>query len=140
MKRIAAVLSIFFAASVSTTYADIAVIANRNMPISTVTVEQAAAIFLSQLDVLADGTQLIPVDQENEQVAREEFYSKVIKKTPSEMNAYWSRLVFSGEGQPPKKISGDAEVIALVKANPNIVGYVDAATVDDTVKVLLTIH
>jgi len=47
--------------------------------------------------------------------------------------------VFSGEGQPPKKIADDAEVMALVRANPNVIGYVDAAAVNGSVKVLLRI-
>lgn len=139
MKKIVVLIG-FLLLSASSAYADIAVIANRSIAISSITLEQAAAIFLSQLDVLADGTQLIPVDQDDSQPARDEFYSKVVKKTPAEMNAYWSRLVFSGEGQPPKKIASDVEVMALVKANPNIIGYVSASAVDTSVKVLLTVH
>lgn len=119
--------------------AEIAVIANKSVAITSIAETQAAAIFLSQLDVLEDGTQLIPVDQKDDQETRTAFYVKVIKKDAAQLNAYWSRMVFSGQGQPPKKVADDAAVLALVRANPNVIGYVDAVAVNNSVKVLLRI-
>ena len=119
--------------------AEIAVIANKSVSVTSITEQQAAAIFLSQLDVLDDGTQLIPIDQQDTQAARDEFYLKVLKKNASQLNAYWSRMIFSGEGQPPKKVADDAAVMALVRANPNVIGYVNASAVNGAVKVLLRI-
>lgn len=119
--------------------AEIAVIANKSVAIASIAETQAAAIFLSQLDVLEDGTQLIPVDQKDDQETRTAFYVKVIKKDAAQLNAYWSRMVFSGQGQPPKKVADDAAVLALVRANPNVIGYVDAVAVNNSVKVLLRI-
>lgn len=119
--------------------AEIAVIANKSVAITSIAETQAAAIFLSQLDVLEDGTQLIPVDQKDDQETRTAFYVKVIKKDAAQLNAYWSRMVFSGQGQPPKKMADDAAVLALVRANPNVIGYVDAVSVNNSVKVLLRI-
>jgi len=119
--------------------AEIAVIANKSVAITSIAETQAAAIFLSQLDVLEDGTQLIPVDQKDDQETRTAFYVKVIKKDAAQLNAYWSRMVFSGQGQPPKKMADDAAVLGLVRANPNVIGYVDAVSVNNSVKVLLRI-
>ncbi|MEZ5493444.1 MAG: phosphate ABC transporter substrate-binding protein [Pseudomonadales bacterium] len=119
--------------------AEIAVIANKSVAITSIAETQAAAIFLSQLDVLEDGTQLIPVDQKDDQATRTAFYVKVIRKDAAQLNAYWSRMVFSGQGQPPKKVADDAAVLALVRANPNLIGYVDAVSVNNSVKVLLRI-
>lgn len=119
--------------------AEIAVIANKSVAITSIAETQAAAIFLSQLDVLEDGTQLIPVDQKDDQETRTAFYVKVIKKDAAQLNAYWSRMVFSGQGQPPKKMADDAAVLGLVRANPNVIGYVDAVAVNNSVKVLLRI-
>ncbi len=119
--------------------AEVVVIANKSVSVTSITEQQAAAIFLSQLDVLDDGTQLIPIDQQDTQAARDEFYLKVLKKNASQLNAYWSRMIFSGEGQPPKKVADDAAVMALVRANPNVIGYVNASAVNGAVKVLLRI-
>lgn len=97
-------LLLIMAVCAANTQAEIAIIANKSVSIVSITEAQAAAIFLSQLDVLEDGTQLIPVDQKDDQETRSMFYAKVIKKGAAQLNAYWSRKVFSGEGQPPKKV------------------------------------
>lgn len=132
-------LLLIMAVCAANTQAEIAIIANKSVSIVSITEAQAAAIFLSQLDVLEDGTQLIPVDQKDDQETRAMFYTKVIKKGAAQLSAYWSRKVFSGEGQPPKKVADDAVVLALVRTNPNVIGYVDAAAVNNSVKVLLRI-
>lgn len=52
------------------------------------------------------------------------------------MKAYWSKLVFTGKGTPPQEVPGDAEVKALIGSNPSTIGYIDAGSVDASVKVV----
>ena len=119
--------------------AEVAIIVNNGVSVSSITADAAANIFLGKLDTLSDGTRLVPIDQEDSQKIRTEFYSKVVKKDAAQLNAYWSRLIFTGKGEPPKKVADNADVIALVTANPNIIGYVDASAVNSSVKVLLKV-
>lgn len=135
-KRTAAgfMVSLLFAASAQ---AEIAIVVNTSVGLSQITSDVASDIFLGKLDALPDGTRMVPIDQEDGQAARSEFYSKVVKKDAAQLNAYWSRLIFTGKGEPPKKVADNAEVIALVKSNPNIIGYVDGSAVNSSVKVLL---
>lgn len=67
----------------------------------------------------------------------EEFNKKILKKSPSQFKAYWSKLAFSGKAKPPNKVSNDKEVKHLVSFNTGAIGYIDASQVDDSVKVLL---
>jgi len=60
----------------------------------------------------------------------------VLKKSASQLKAYWSKLLFTGKGTPPKEIGSDAEMVSLVASNPNMIGFVDAAAVNDSVKVV----
>jgi len=53
----------------------------------------------------------------------------------SKLKGHWSKLIFTGKGTPPKEVSTDAEVIELVAANPNIIGYINASSVTDKVKI-----
>ena len=117
--------------------AEVAVIVNSSVAVADISADVAADIFVSKVNSLPDGTKMVPLDQEDGQKAREEFYSKVVKKDAAQLNAYWSRLIFTGKGEPPKKVADNAEVVALVSTNPNIIGYVDAASVTPAVKVLL---
>lgn len=124
----------------SAAQAEIAIIVNNSVSVSSITLDQAANVFLGKLDELPGGTRAVPIDQEDGQKARAEFYSKVVKKDAAQLNAYWSRLIFTGKGEPPKKVADNGDVIALVAANPNIIGYVDASAVNSSVKVLLKVQ
>ncbi len=80
---------------------------------------------------------LILVNQDGTSVA-DEFNDKVVGKSSSQLNAYWSKLVFTGKGTPPEKLTTDQAVIDFVAANNDAIGYVDSAKVTDKVKVIAT--
>ena len=44
-----------------------------------------------------------------------------------------------GKGQPLPSVGGDADVVAKVAGEADAIGYVDAAAVNDSVKVLFTL-
>ena len=67
---------------------------------------------------------------------RDEFETKALGKTSSQIKAYWSKQVFSGKGKPPPELVSDKDILSMVAADNNIIAYVDAASVDDTVKVV----
>jgi ABC-type phosphate transport system substrate-binding protein len=92
-------------------------------------------IFLGKLKAFPSGGEAIPIDLESG-AARDEFLAKVINKNDSQLKAYWSKLIFTGKGQAPKAVASEQEVINLVKANPNIIGYVSDGAVSADVKVI----
>lgn len=124
---------------VSAAQAEVAIIVNNSVSVPNISVDVAANIFLGKVNELPGGIRMVPIDQEDGQKVRAEFYSKVVKKDAAQLNAYWSRLIFTGKGEPPKKMADNADVLALVAANPNIIGYVDASAVNSSVKVLLRV-
>lgn len=93
-------------------------------------------IFLGKMKSFPGGGQAVPVNQPEGSSATSEFNSKVLKKSGSQLKAYWSKLVFTGKGTPPKAIGSDAEVISLISTNPSLIGYVDASAVTGDVKVV----
>jgi ABC-type phosphate transport system substrate-binding protein len=93
-------------------------------------------IFLGKAKNFSGGGQAVAINQAESSPITEEFNSKVLKKSGSQLKAYWSKLVFTGKGTPPKALSSDAEVISFVSSNPNSIGYVDAASVTGAVKVV----
>jgi ABC-type phosphate transport system substrate-binding protein len=92
-------------------------------------------IFLGKAKSFPGGGQAVAIDLSGGD-ARGEFISKVVGKSESQLKAYWSKLIFTGKGQAPKAVSSDAEVIQLVSQNPNLIGYVSDAAVNDTVKII----
>lgn len=69
---------------------------------------------------------------------REEFHGKFTGKSGAQLKSDWSKLVFSGTATPPKEIPGGNEAKALIAANPNAIGYPDKASVDGSLKLVLS--
>ncbi|WP_240615558.1 phosphate ABC transporter substrate-binding protein [Alteromonas facilis] len=91
-------------------------------------------IFLGKEKKFSDGGESIPVNQVPESAVRADFDTNILGRSSSQVSAYWSKLVFTGKGVPPKEVSSDAEVIELVAKNPSAIGYIDSASLTDAVK------
>lgn len=117
--------------------AEIAVIVNPSAGVDSAGKEEIARLFLNKATNIK-GVSLTPIDQVEDSKARNAFYQKVGDKTPAQLNAYWSRLIFTGKGQPPEAVADDAEVVQSVGENPGNIGYVDASAVNASVKVIFT--
>lgn len=116
--------------------ADVVVVVSAKSSVGNLSADQVSQIFLSKSTSFPNGDQATPVDQSGGSV-REEFYSKVTGKDASQLKAYWSQLMFSGKGKPPKAVPDSDEVKKLVAANPNAIGYISKSAVDSSVKVVL---
>ncbi len=139
IKRILAILLSFAIITPFASFADIVVITNKNMPITSLSAEEINRIYLGKTKFLPNGIKVIPVDQASGSSAREKFYTNVIKKSDTEVKSYWSRVIFTGQGYPPIQESDDNAVKDLVSKNPNCMGYVDRSVVDGSVKVVYTV-
>jgi ABC-type phosphate transport system substrate-binding protein len=91
-------------------------------------------IFLGKSGNFADGSSATPINQATSSSTRQSFDSEILGRSSSQISAYWSKLIFTGKGTPPKEVADDSAVIALVAADPSAVGYVDSASVNDSVK------
>jgi ABC-type phosphate transport system substrate-binding protein len=111
---------------------DVIVIGNTGAP--SLSKEQISDIFLGK-----SAASFTPLDQPISASIRAEFYQKVAGKDPTQVKAIWSRLAFSGQGQPPKELADDAAVKKMVASDPKAIGYIDKKNVDSSVKVLLSV-
>jgi hypothetical protein len=96
--------------------------------------DQVADVFLGK------NTALAPLDQPEGAGIRAEFYKKATGRDLSQVKATWARLVFSGKAQAPKEATDVAAVKKAVAADPKIIGYIDKAAVDGSVKVLASVE
>jgi ABC-type phosphate transport system substrate-binding protein len=113
--------------------AEIVVVVNTANQASRMFSEQAAQFFLGK------SNQFTPVDQGKESAIRRDFYQKIASKSLSQVEGVWAKIEFSGKGTMPKSYPSDAAVKKAIAADPMAIGYIDKASVDDTVKVLLTL-
>ncbi len=115
----------------------VAVVSSKN-PVTTLSKNQVVDIFLGKANRFPDGREAVPIDQNEGSAAREEFYLKFAGKSPAQIKAFWSKIIFTGRGQPPPEVSNDVEVKKFIAKHPNAIGYIDQKLVDDSVKVILT--
>src|ERR1700722_10056192 len=111
--------------------ADEVAVVSAKSTVTTLSKSQVADIFLGKTTRFPDGSQAVPIDQSEGTLARDEFYTWIAGKSAAQMKAYWSRIIFTGRGQPPKAVPGSTETKRLVVANPHAIGYIDPKTVDD---------
>jgi ABC-type phosphate transport system substrate-binding protein len=115
----------------------VAVVSARN-PVTTLSKNQVVDIFLGKAGRFPDGSQAMPIDQVEGSVARDEFYLKFAGKSPAQLKAHWSKIIFTGRGQPPRVVSNSIEMKKFLNENPNAIGYIEQSAVDGSVKVLLS--
>jgi hypothetical protein len=77
---------------------------------------------------------VVPLDQEEGSAARDEFYATFIAKTPAQLLAHWSKIIFTGRGKPPQTVAGGAAARELVVANTSAITYLDRTQLNSAVK------
>lgn len=132
MKNLLILLTLLVSLS---SYANIDVVVHPDNA-SAIDEEMVKKIFTGKAKAFADGTKAIPITQADGVALTDEFNTKVLNKSSSQLKAYWSKLVFTGKATPPKEAADDAEVLKLVASNPSLIGFVTKGSADGSVKVV----
>jgi ABC-type phosphate transport system substrate-binding protein len=120
--------------------ADLVVIVSARSPVTMLRPDQVAAIFLGQAARFPDGVEAVPLDQPIGSKLRDEFYERVASKTPALLKAYWSKMVFTGRGQPPGEAPDNTAVRRRVADNPELIGYIERGALDGSVRPVLVVR
>ncbi|MDP8983567.1 MAG: hypothetical protein M3N97_00730 [Pseudomonadota bacterium] len=88
---------------------------------------------------LGRSTDFTPVDLPESNAVRDAFYKKVADRDAAQVKAVWTRIVFTGQGKPPKELPDAAAVKKAVAADPKAIGYIDKSEVDASVKIVLAL-
>jgi len=113
-------------------YSDIKVVTSSKSPLTNISIEDLAKIFLKKKDVL-NGVKVIPIDNKD---GYNEFCKKVLKKTPKQIKAYWMKEIYRGNKQPPQKLS-TSQIKQQIEKNSKIISY---SSTELTGKVIFTIR
>lgn len=100
--------------------------------------EAVHRIYMGKQSSFSEGFEAVPINLTINLVARDSFDTAVLGKSSRQIKAYWSKLVFTGKGTPPKEVDSEKKMLELVTHNRNMIGYVDAELVDDNVRVIHT--
>jgi hypothetical protein len=116
---------------------DIVVIVNPGSGVHQMSRAQVADVFMARDRHLPTGVMALPLDMGVQSVERREFYSKLLRKSVPEINAYWARLLFSGRATPPQQVPDSSAALRAVAENKGAIAYLDKKDVDSHVEVVL---
>jgi ABC-type phosphate transport system substrate-binding protein len=127
MKHIGVCLVCLLVFSSGAAWADTIVIAHSNIPETTITTKELQEIFLGKRVQWQDNTAIHPVTIRDRKL-HETFLKQYIQKSPAKWNAHWKRMVFTGNGTPPRQFDTQQELLDYVANTAGAIGYVDAET------------
>lgn len=116
--------------------AELVVIVNARSGVAVMTRNEIVNIFFGRYREFFNGVEAQPVDLVDTHSDRARFYKGLVGKDLSDVNAYWSRQMFSGRMQPPVKVNTPDEILKWVASHPGGIGFVELAKADARVRVV----
>lgn len=127
------VASAFPAATATDT---LVIVVSAGSPLTGMSQSHLIDMYLGRATRFPDGRPVVPLDQEYGASARDRFYTEFVGRTPAEVKAHWSKLIFTGRGRPPQRLTGDEAVRRRVAEDASAIGYIDISAVDASVRIL----
>ena len=116
--------------------AELVVVVNSRNGVAAMTRNEVINVFFGRNRQFFNGVEAMPVDLDDGHPKRALFYKLLVGKDVSEINAYWSRQVFTGRMQAPPRLASTEEVVKWVAANPGGIGFVELSRADARVRVV----
>lgn len=141
MRRMGSILAgVALTLCTSVCEAQLVVIVSAKSSVAALSENEVADIYLGRTSRLPDGGQVLPLDLADDAANRTTFYRIVCGKSPAQLRAYWSKLVFTGAGQPPREVADAEAMKKRVASGTNVIGYIDSSQLDPSVKAVLALH
>ena len=117
-------------------HAQLVVVVNARSGVAAMSRNEVVNVFFGRTRQFFNGLEAQPVDMADSHPDRARFYSALVGKDLSEVNAYWSRQVFSGSQQPPVRAATPEEVLRMVVSQPGGIGFIELSKADARVRVV----
>jgi ABC-type phosphate transport system substrate-binding protein len=121
---------------IGTASAEVVVVVSAGNPVERLSHAELTDIYLGKLNSFPNGERVVPVDQWEKSPAHDEFYSRYLGRTPAQIKAHWSKLIFSGRGQPPRTVTDDKAMAEFVAGDHHAIGYLAPEQVDKRLQVV----
>lgn len=117
-------------------WADIVVVVSAENAIERISRSELSDLYLGRRNQFPHGEPAVPLDQHEGSQAYPEFYEAYLSQTPAQIRSHWSRLIFTGRGQPPRSVSDGEAMADAVAADSRAIGYLDSGLVDERLRVV----
>ena len=113
------------------------VIGNKNIAAEKLDAATAKAVFLGKKVSWDTGGRVVLAVLKGGPVA-DEFLQKATEMNASGFTNYWRRLAMTGGGTAPKSFEKEEDLRKFVAETPGAIGFVDSASVDASVAVIIS--
>lgn len=93
-------------------------------------------LFMGKYSAFPNGKEATPIDVELDSELKSQFYKSLVGLPLARVNAYWSRLKFSGRVKPPAVEQTIDDVKVRLKEDESALAYVYESAVTDSMKVV----
>ncbi len=132
------IIALALALSSGQAAAEVVAVVSAKNPVTSLSKNYVADIFLGKTSKFPDGSRAVPLDQAEGSAARDAFYLQFTGKSPAQVKMYWSKMIFTGRGQPPHEVPNGVEMKKHLVENPDEIGYIERKLLDGTVKIIST--
>ena len=116
--------------------ADIVVVVNKSNPVAQMTRSEVIGLFMGKYAAFSTGKRAVSLDLIDSHPARAIFYQKLVGRSVASINAYWSRIRFSGKRRPPIQKTGYSEIISALNSDQQAISYLPRSMVSEQMKVV----
>lgn len=129
---IIAFLSVFNYASAK----EVAIIGNKEISVDSISFKELVNIFKQEKQYLGN-KKIYLIMQETGTQEKKIMLKRIYSMTDEELKKFWLFKMFKGEiAEFPKTLASNEAVKIFVSRVPNAIGFIDADSLDDTVRVL----
>jgi len=128
------VFAILLSFSGTGAFADVTVIANKNISENSLSNSEIKKISLGRIVKWADNTPVHFVTLEGD--VHQKFLKTYIKRSTSQYKNHWRKMIFTGKGCKPKCFKTEAALIRYVSKTDGAIGYIGRRTGAKNVKIL----
>ena len=119
------------------------VVVSNKTPTPAMSNKDVADLYLGRTRHLSNGQMVVPLDNPAAAPIRARFYRALTGKAITDINAYWARLLFTGQSSPPQPMPDTNALLEAVRTTPGAIAYVDQSQVPNAeamgLKVVLSI-
>lgn len=119
--------------------AQVAVIANKSVPADQIKKSELLDFYTLDIKAWSNGVPVVLFDLQVKTDVRDNFYD-FIGRSSSRMKSIWMKKLLSGDGDPPKPIENEEDLVKKVAETPGAIGYVSSEKATAAVKTLLLIE
>ena len=114
----------------------IVVVTNFNNDVQVLDKKGLINLFMGKYSAFPNGKEATPIDVELDPELKSQFYKSLVGLPLARVNAYWSRLKFSGRVKPPAVEQTIEDVKVRLEEDESALAYVYESTVTSNMKVV----